>query len=76
MLVEGENCVNFWYLVFRILAFHEKNFFLYFRNVAMGYFLNEEKTKEDFYEEDGFRWFRTGIKLFSQIIFEKYFYLH
>ena len=49
---------------------------MYFRNVAMGYFLNEEKTKEDFYEEDGFRWFRTGIKLFSQIIFEKYIYLH
>jgi len=30
------------------------------RNVAMGYFLNEEKTREDFYEEDGYRWFKTG----------------
>lgn len=30
------------------------------RNVAMGYFRNEAKTQEDFYEEDGFRWFRTG----------------
>lgn len=30
-------------------------------NVAMGYFKNEEKTREDFYEdEDGTRWFRTG----------------
>ena len=26
----------------------------------MGYFLNEEKTQEEFYEEDGIRWFRTG----------------
>ena len=26
----------------------------------MGYFKNEEKTREDFYEEDGIRWFRTG----------------
>jgi len=30
------------------------------RNVAMGYYLNEEKTREEFYEEDGFRWFKTG----------------
>ena len=30
------------------------------KNVAMGYYLNEEKTREEFYEEDGFRWFRTG----------------
>ena len=29
-------------------------------NVALGYFKNEEKTKEDFYDEDGRRWFRTG----------------
>ena len=28
--------------------------------VAKGYFKNEEKTKEDFYDEDGKRWFRTG----------------
>lgn len=26
----------------------------------MGYFMNEEKTREDFYEEDGIRWFKTG----------------
>ena len=26
----------------------------------MGYFLNEEKTKEEFYDEDDIRWFRTG----------------
>lgn len=26
----------------------------------MGYFMNEEKTREEFYEEDGIRWFRTG----------------
>ena len=30
------------------------------KNVAMGYFRNEAKTQEDFYEEDGYRWFRTG----------------
>ncbi len=28
--------------------------------VATGYFRNEEKTREEFYEEDGVRWFRTG----------------
>ena len=26
----------------------------------MGYFQNEQKTLEEFYEEDGVRWFRTG----------------
>ena len=26
----------------------------------MGYYLNEEKTKEEFYDEDDIRWFRTG----------------
>ena len=31
----------------------------------MGYYLNEEKTREEFYEEDGFRWFKTGIKIVS-----------
>jgi len=29
-------------------------------SVARGYFKNEEKTKEDFYDEGGKRWFRTG----------------
>ena len=29
-------------------------------NVAMGYFKNQSKTMEDFYEMDGRRWFRTG----------------
>ena len=29
-------------------------------NVAFGYYKNPEKTKEDFYEENGRRWFRTG----------------
>ncbi len=29
-------------------------------NVAMGYFRNEQKSAEDFYDEDGRRWFRTG----------------
>ena len=29
-------------------------------NVATGYFKNVSKTNEDFYEEDGRRWFRTG----------------
>ena len=29
-------------------------------NIAAGYFKNEKKTEEDFYEEDGRRWFRTG----------------
>jgi len=29
-------------------------------NVALGYFRNEEKTREDFYQEDDRRWFRTG----------------
>jgi len=30
------------------------------RHVAMGYYLNEEKTNEEFYDEDDLRWFRTG----------------
>jgi len=30
------------------------------RHVALGYYLNEEKTKEEFYDEDDIRWFRTG----------------
>ena len=29
-------------------------------NVALGYYKNPEKTIEDFYDEDGLRWFRTG----------------
>ncbi|KAF2357638.1 AMP-dependent synthetase/ligase [Trinorchestia longiramus] len=29
-------------------------------NIAVGYYKNPEKTAEDFYEEDGKRWFRTG----------------
>jgi len=29
-------------------------------NVAVGYFKNDEETKENFYEENGRRWFRTG----------------
>ena len=29
-------------------------------SVARGYFKNEEKTREDFYNEGGKRWFRTG----------------
>ena len=29
-------------------------------SVARGYFKNEEKTKEDFFNEGGKRWFRTG----------------
>ena len=30
------------------------------KNVAMGYYNDAEKTAEEFYEEDGVRWFRTG----------------
>lgn len=29
-------------------------------NVAVGYFKNEQKTSEDFYDMDGRRWFKTG----------------
>merc|ERR1711915_180260 len=29
-------------------------------SVAEGYFKNEKKTEEEFFEEDGKRWFRTG----------------
>lgn len=29
-------------------------------NVAVGYYKQPEKTKEEFYEESGRRWFRTG----------------
>lgn len=29
-------------------------------NVALGYFKQAAKTAEEFYEEDGMRWFRTG----------------
>lgn len=30
------------------------------KNVALGYYNDEAKTAEDFYEEDDVRWFRTG----------------
>lgn len=29
-------------------------------NIAQGYFKLEEKTAEDFFDEDGRRWFKTG----------------
>ncbi|XP_040582204.1 long-chain-fatty-acid--CoA ligase 4 [Lepeophtheirus salmonis] len=29
-------------------------------SISIGYFKNPEKTAEDFYEEDGIRWFKTG----------------
>lgn len=29
-------------------------------NVAVGYYNLHDKTKEDFYEENGRQWFRTG----------------
>jgi len=29
-------------------------------NIAIGYYKNPQKTKEDFLEEDGKRWFKTG----------------
>ncbi len=29
-------------------------------NVSPGYYKLKEKTKEDFFTEDGVRWFRTG----------------
>lgn len=29
-------------------------------NISVGYYKNPEKTKEDFYVEDGKRWFKTG----------------
>lgn len=29
-------------------------------NIAKGYYKNPEKTKEDFCDEEGRRWFRTG----------------
>ena len=29
-------------------------------NVAVGYYKQPEKTKEEFYEENGRHWFRTG----------------
>ncbi|XP_046676781.1 fatty acid CoA ligase Acsl3 [Homalodisca vitripennis] len=29
-------------------------------NISPGYYKNPEKTKEDFFEEEGRRWFRTG----------------
>ena len=29
-------------------------------NVALGYYKNPDKTKEDFYDSEGLRWFRTG----------------
>ena len=28
--------------------------------MAVGYFKREQETKENFYEENGRRWFRTG----------------
>ncbi len=51
-------------------------------NVALGYFKSPEKTAEEFYEEDGRRWFRTGdigevhpdgvLKLIGRIIINDY----
>lgn len=38
-------------------------FFFFFvggNNIAVGYYKNPEKTREDFLDEDGCRWFRTG----------------
>jgi long-chain acyl-CoA synthetase len=36
-------------------------------NVAVGYYKQPEKTKEEFYDENGRHWFRTGdIGEFSQ----------
>ena len=29
-------------------------------NVALGYYKNKPKTEEDFYDDEGLRWFRTG----------------
>lgn len=29
-------------------------------NIAVGYYKNPKKTKEDFFDSDGRRWFRTG----------------
>lgn len=29
-------------------------------NISNGYYKMPEKTKEDFFEEDGKRWFKTG----------------
>lgn len=29
-------------------------------NIAVGYYKNPMKTKEDFFDSDGKRWFRTG----------------
>ena len=36
-------------------------------NVAVGYYKQPERTAEEFYDEDGRHWFRTGdIGLFTQ----------
>lgn len=29
-------------------------------NISIGYYKNEKKTKEEFFEKDGKWWFRTG----------------
>ena len=49
----------------------------------MGYYKNPEKTKEDFYEEGGQRWFCTGdigefhedgvLKIIGQLLFHFFF---
>lgn len=35
-------------------------FFVGGNNIAVGYYKNPEKTRQDFLDEDGCRWFRTG----------------
>lgn len=53
----------------RLLTHESKSFTLFWRfiysflggnNVSPGYYKLEEKTKEDFFTEDGKRWFKTG----------------
>ena len=42
----------------KALLYLDLTFFLLF--ISKGYFKLPEKTQEDFFEEDGLRWFRTG----------------
>lgn len=54
-------------------------------NIAQGYFKLEEKTAEDFFDEDGRRWFKTGdigefhedgvLKIIGEFVFESGYHM-
>lgn len=52
--------INYFCILFFYKLSLKKCYILGGENVSPGYYKNAEKTKEDFFEDDGKRWFRTG----------------